>query len=58
MSRNAIIFHGTGATPEVVWLPWLRDRLIERGYDVNVPHYPDLNVEPVTTTVALSLIHI
>lgn len=52
MSRNAIIFHGTGATPEVVWLPWLRGRLIERGYDVKAPHYPGLNLEPVTTTVA------
>ena len=52
MSRNAIILHGTGATPEVVWLPWLRDRLIERGYDVKAPHYPGLNLEPVSTTVA------
>lgn len=52
VSQNAIIFHGTGATPEVVWLPWLRDRLIKRGYDVKAPYYPDLNVEPVADTVA------
>jgi uncharacterized protein len=49
MQRHAIIFHGTGATPEVCWLPWLRRRLTERGYTVEVPHYPDLNVEPIDT---------
>ncbi|MFD2078459.1 hypothetical protein SAMN05421678_106148 [Actinopolymorpha cephalotaxi] len=47
MNRTAIIFHGTGANPEVVWLPWLRDRLAGRGYAVESPHYPDLNVEPI-----------
>ena len=47
--RRAIIFHGTGAHPDVVWLPWLRRRLTERGYAVEVPHYPDLNVEPIAT---------
>jgi predicted alpha/beta hydrolase family esterase len=47
--RNAIIFHGTGANPEVVWLPWLRRRLTERGYAVEVPHYPGINVEPIDT---------
>jgi uncharacterized protein len=47
--RNAIIFHGTGANPEVCWLPWLRRRLTERGYAVEVPHYPTLNDEPLET---------
>lgn len=49
MERNAIVFHGTGANPEVVWLPWLRRRLAGRGYAVEVPHYPGLNVEPIDT---------
>ena len=49
MSRNAIIFHGTGANPEVLWLPWLRRRLTQRGYAVEVPHLPGLNVEPIDT---------
>ena len=48
-NRRAIIFHGTGAHPEVVWLPWLRRRLTDRGYDVEVPHYPELNVEPIVS---------
>ncbi|MER7006218.1 alpha/beta hydrolase [Dactylosporangium sp. NPDC000555] len=49
MPRNAIIFHGTGANPDVVWLPWLGRRLTERGYAVQIPHYPDINVEPIAT---------
>jgi predicted alpha/beta hydrolase family esterase len=49
MGRKAILFHGTGARPDVVWLPWLRERLTERGYAVEVPHLPDLNVEPIAT---------
>jgi predicted alpha/beta hydrolase family esterase len=47
--RNAIIFHGTSANPEVAWYPWLARRLAERGYAVERPHYPDLNVEPIAT---------
>ena len=49
MPRNAIIFHGTAANPDVVWLPWLGRRLTERGYAVQIPHYPGLNVEPIAT---------
>ncbi len=47
--RNAILFHGTGAHPGVVWLPWLRERLTGRGFVVEVPHYPGLNVEPIAS---------
>ncbi|MFD9196224.1 RBBP9/YdeN family alpha/beta hydrolase [Streptomyces phaeochromogenes] len=46
---NVIIFHGTGANPEVCWYPWLGRRLAERGYAVEIPHYPDLNEEPIAT---------
>jgi hypothetical protein len=49
MPRKAIIFHGTNANPDVAWLPWLHERLTGRGYSVEVPHYPGLNVEPVAT---------
>jgi serine hydrolase len=49
MPRKAVIFHGTGGNPQVAWYPWLRRRLTERGYAVEVPHYPDLNVEPIAT---------
>jgi len=46
---NAIIFHGTGANPEVAWYQWLGRRLAERGYTVEIPHYPGLNTEPIAT---------
>lgn len=49
VGRRAIIFHGTGAHPGVVWLPWLRQRLSDRGYEVEAPHYPTLNQEPLAT---------
>jgi predicted alpha/beta hydrolase family esterase len=49
MQRNAIIFHGTGGSPDVCWYRWLGGRLTERGYAVQIPHYPDVNVEPIAT---------
>ena len=49
MQKKAIIFHGTGGNPEIAWYPWLRQRLTERGYAVEVPHYPGMNVEPIAT---------
>jgi predicted alpha/beta hydrolase family esterase len=49
MDRKAIIFHGTGGNPEVAWYPWLAARLRARGFDVEVPHYPGLNEEPIDT---------
>ena len=49
MPRNAIIFHGTGGNPYILWFAWLGRRLTERGYAVELPHYPDLNVEPIAT---------
>lgn len=47
MQRNAVIFHGTGGNPEICWYPWLGRRLAERGYAVEIPHYPGLNAEPI-----------
>ncbi len=48
MSKRAIIFHGTGGHPDALgWYRWLGGRLAERGYAVELPHYPGMNVEPV-----------
>jgi predicted alpha/beta hydrolase family esterase len=47
VTKNAIIFHGTGGNPEVAWYPWLDHRLSERGFRVERPYYPSLNVEPI-----------
>ena len=46
---NATIFHGTGGSPDAIWYRWLAGRLEARGYEVRLPHYPRLNVEPVET---------
>jgi predicted alpha/beta hydrolase family esterase len=51
VARNAIIFHGTGARPQYIWYPWLAARLEARGYAVEVPHHPGINVEPVADTL-------
>ena len=47
--RNAVIFHGTNGSPDILWFRWLGQRLTGRGYQVRIPHYPDLNVEPIAT---------
>ncbi|WP_298457275.1 alpha/beta hydrolase [uncultured Cellulomonas sp.] len=49
MPKNAILFHGTGGSPDAIWYPWLARRLTDRGYAVQTPHYPALNVEPIAT---------
>lgn len=51
MARRAIVVHGTGGHPDNVWYPWLADRLAARGYAVERPHLPRLNVEPVAETL-------
>jgi uncharacterized protein len=47
VTRRAIVFHGTGARPEYIWYPWLAGRLEARGFEVEVPHHPGINVEPI-----------
>src|SRR5438093_12735861 len=49
MPARAIIFHGTGGHPSYCWYPWLGARLEARGYEVEIPHYPGLNQEPIET---------
>jgi predicted alpha/beta hydrolase family esterase len=47
---KAIIFHGTGGHPDALgWYRWLGGRLEARGYAVEIPHYPGMNVEPIAT---------
>lgn len=39
--KNIIIIHGTGETPEYMWLPWVKKHLEEKGYNVSVPQLPN-----------------
>ncbi len=47
MNKNAVIFHGTGANPNVCWYPWLGKQLVAKGFIVEIPHYPTVNAEPI-----------
>lgn len=40
MAKNALILHGTDATPAHNWFVWLRDELETRGYEVWLPQLP------------------
>jgi predicted alpha/beta hydrolase family esterase len=46
---RAIIFHGTDCKPEDYWYQWLGKQLEAKGYTVEIPYYPDINKEPVTS---------
>ncbi len=39
--KNVVILHGTGETPEYMWLPWVKGKLEEKGYAVSIPSLPD-----------------
>jgi len=45
--KRAIIFHGTDCTPSDYWYSWLGEQLNNRGYEVEIPSYPDINHEPI-----------
>ena len=49
MSMKVIILHGTNNNPEDYWYRWLGKKLVTRGYTVEIPHYPAINLEPIDT---------
>jgi len=40
MPQRAILFHGTGSSPNDFWLPWLTRELQQRGIEVWAPQLP------------------
>lgn len=44
---KAIIFHGTQCKPEDFWYQWLKEKLEARGYEVELPYYPEINRTPI-----------
>ncbi|HSW99622.1 MAG TPA: alpha/beta hydrolase [Patescibacteria group bacterium] len=47
--KKAIIFHGTDETPDTYWYKWLAGKLEERGYTTEIPAYPEINHEDIST---------
>jgi predicted alpha/beta hydrolase family esterase len=48
---NAVIFHGTDCSPDnkYYWYSWLKEELENNGYDVDLPHYSEINHEDIKT---------
>lgn len=40
MSKNVFIIHGAYGSSQENWLPWLRDELKGKGFQVFVPNFP------------------
>ena len=49
-NNNAILLHGSGASPESFWLPWLKSELEKDGYEVWAPQLPDNSDDPELET--------
>lgn len=39
--KRAFLIHGWEGYPEESWLPWIKEKLLEKGFDVIVPAMPD-----------------
>ncbi len=52
---KAIIFHGTDSQAGDYWQGWLKKELEKAGLEVEMPHYPSLNNEPIEKTLAYVL---
>ena len=49
--KRAIIVHGWSDTPEGSWFPWLKRKLEEKGFRVDVPEMPDTNIPKIDAWV-------
>ncbi len=38
---RAILFHGTGSSPDSYWFPYINENLEKRGYEVIIPALPN-----------------
>jgi len=44
-SKTALIIHGAFGSPEENWIPWLKKKLNERGYEVITPIFPTPEIQ-------------
>jgi predicted alpha/beta hydrolase family esterase len=50
--KKVFIIHGWGSNPEREWMPWLKSKLEDRGYDVYVPAMPDTDTPEINSWVS------
>jgi len=43
MNKRAVIIHGWEGKPNLHWFPWLKSKLEENGFKVQVPEMPNTN---------------
>jgi len=53
--KNAIIFHGTGCTPNSFWFPNIKKHLETLGYTVSVPQLPDADTPTLENWLPVAL---
>ena len=51
MSKRVIVVHGWEGTPEKDWLPWLKNELEKKGFEVSVPTMPNTDEPKIETWV-------
>ena len=52
MSKTRIfLIHGWGGSPRGDWLPWAKDELENRGYEVVTPLMPNTNIPEISAWV-------
>lgn len=53
--KKAVIFHGTGSSPDSFWIPYVKSQLIERGFEVTVPALPNSDEPNLAEWLELAL---
>jgi hypothetical protein len=53
--KNAVIFHGTGDTPNSFWLPWLANQLKQRGFTTSSPQLPEADIPDLQKWLPVAL---
>jgi hypothetical protein len=53
--KNAVIFHGSGSTPNDVWYPWLKKELEGKGYKVSAPVLTNDETAPLDKWLPMAL---
>lgn len=50
--KRAIIIHGWNQRPDQEWQPWLRDELVHKGWNVDLPTMPNASMPKLSKWMA------